>query len=100
MYLSWFLYLLVSLFGYNKYRFGPPSLEFPFQFQNFWTNYPKVGQIIMSKWKLNERGSNMYRFMRKLKAIKNDLKPWVKSNLGNTQDKPEKNLDKINYYRG
>jgi len=35
--------------------------------------------------------------MRKLKTIKTELKPWVKSTFGNIQDKLRKNLDKISY---
>jgi len=39
----------------------------------------------------------MFRFVKKLKAIKNDLKPWAKSTFRHVQEKLQQNSDKINY---
>jgi len=39
----------------------------------------------------------MYSFVKKMKAIKYDLKPWAKLTFGHIQDKLQQNLDKINY---
>ena len=39
----------------------------------------------------------MFRFVKKLKAIKNDLKPWAKSTFRHVHGKLQQNSDKINY---
>ena len=51
----------------------------PFRFQNFWTKYFHVEHTVKTKWRVTEKGTHMYRFTRKLKIIKTELKPWVKS---------------------
>ena len=39
----------------------------------------------------------MYGFVKKMKAVKYELKPWAKLTFGHIQDKIQQNLDKINY---
>jgi len=55
--------------------------SYPFRFHNFWTSHSSVEQIVKGNWRLKGKGSNMFRFMRKLKAIKKELKPWAKVKL-------------------
>ena len=69
----------------------------PFRFQNFWTKYSHVAHTVKTKWRATEPGTHMYKFMRKLKSIKIELKPWVKSTFGNMQAKLRLNLEKITY---
>ncbi|KAJ8436279.1 hypothetical protein Cgig2_025708 [Carnegiea gigantea] len=69
----------------------------PFRFQPFWTKYHMVDQIIYKNWQTTLNSAKMFRFMHKLKSIKNSIKPRAKSTFGNFQEKVKHNLDKINY---
>ena len=69
----------------------------PFRFHNFWTKYFHVEHTVKTKWRVTKQGTHMYRFMQKIRTIKTELKPWVKSTFGNIQVKLCINLDKINY---
>ena len=37
----------------------------------------------------------MFSFVKKLKAVKNELKPWAKSTFRHVQEKLQQNLDKL-----
>ena len=53
--------------------------------------------MVRQSWQLNTKGSLMFSFVKKLKAVKNELKPWAKSTFRHVQEKLQQNLDKINY---
>jgi len=78
----------------------PRTKAFPFRFQNFWCNYQNINTIVVNSWKMSQRGTNMFKLMRKLKHVKLKTKEWAKKHLGNTYDKLAKNACKIDYVEG
>lgn len=52
----------------------PKVKAFPFWFQNLWTKYQDVDIIVSKNWRYHHNGTNMYKVMRKLKCVKQDVK--------------------------
>ena len=75
----------------------PKHKAFPFRFLNFWHKYHQVDTIIRKAWRSNARGTNMFKFVQKLKRIKNEVKTWAKTHFGNFQEKLKKNTQTIEY---
>ena len=66
-------------------------------FLGFWCKYNQFDNIIKRNWITNIRGANMFKFVKKLKTIKYEIKDWSKKHFGNLHDKITKNGKKIEY---
>ena len=67
----------------SEHQLQKPPL---FRFQSFWTNYWEVEHMVRHRWKLNTKGSLMFCSVKKLKAVKNELKSWAKSTFRHVQE--------------
>ena len=76
---------------------APSQKACPFRFQNFWKQYPQVLHMVKNTWSAPIPGTHMFRFMSRLRSIKLQLKPWVRSTFGNMQNKLRLNMEKIDY---
>jgi len=50
------------------------NVALPFRFQNFWIKYQQLDSIVTKTWKISIKGTKMFQFSRKLKALKNNIK--------------------------
>jgi len=73
------------------------NIAAPFCFQNFWTKYPHLDDLIAKSWKTPIKGTKMFQLSQKSKGLKNKVKPWAKSTFTNFL---RRNLEKINYVEG
>jgi len=66
-----------------------------FKYQHSWTHYQETHSVVRQNWKIQVRGTPMYKFSQKLKKIKLDLKTWSKRMFGNFRSKLERNGEKL-----
>jgi len=57
--------------------------NFPFRFQNYWSQYHQVQHIIEMQWKSQPQGTRMFILSQKLKILKQHLKEWAHTSLRN-----------------
>ena len=60
-----------------------------------WSKYDKVKQLFSNKFKIQTSNSLMFQAIRKLKAVKKELRCWSKNVFGNFQSKVEANNSKL-----
>ena len=66
-----------------------------FKYQHSWSHYQEPHMVVKNNWKVNVRGTPMFKVANKLKRIKTDLKTWSKRTFGNFRSKLERNGEKL-----
>ena len=61
----------------------------PFKFFNMWANHDKFLETVSNAWSRNLRGTAMYKFCRKLKAVKDPLKDLNRKHFSHISAKAE-----------
>ena len=69
----------------------------PFRYQNFWAQYQKSTELIRKAWRRPVTGTRMFQMVKKLRAVKFDLRIWAKQHFGNFHLKTTNNEEKIRY---
>jgi len=59
--------------------------NFPFRFQNYWSQYQQVQHIVQMQWRSHPQGTSMFILAQKLKLLKQHLKEWAHTSLCNNQ---------------
>ncbi|KAL5721690.1 hypothetical protein ACHQM5_005303 [Ranunculus cassubicifolius] len=58
-----------------------------FHFQSMWMDRPDCVSLVKKSWNFTPQGSNPYKFCKKLKTIKENVKSWNRSTFGNIHNK-------------
>jgi len=66
-----------------------------FRYQPSWSTHQTVQCIVRRNWKGRHSGTPMFRFIRKLRCIKNELKGWCRSKFSHFRSQVEKNTSQL-----
>ena len=69
--------------------------NFPFRFQNYWSQYQQVQHIVQMQWRSQPPGTNMFVLTQKLKWLKQHLKEWAHTSLRNNHQRVSTITQKI-----
>jgi len=66
-----------------------------FRYQPNWSTYQDVQRIVRHNWQGHGTGVPMFRFLRKLRSIKNELKSWKKAKFTHFRHQVDKNTTQL-----
>ncbi|MGA2958905.1 MAG: hypothetical protein ABSF48_24705, partial [Thermodesulfobacteriota bacterium] len=68
-----------------QWEWSNASLFKPFRFEQFWLEHKDFKELVSQWWQeiVPPRGTGMFQFQQKLKALKDKIKAWNKSDFGN-----------------
>ena len=66
-----------------------------FRYQPHWSHYPETRNIVSKNWVGHIPGTPMFRFTRKLRTIKSELKIWSRAKFSNFRTQVDKNTAKL-----
>jgi len=69
--------------------------NFPFRFQNYWSQYQQVQHIVQRQWRNPMAGTSMFSLVQRLKRLKQPLKEWAHTSLRNNHQRLSTNTQKI-----
>ncbi|XP_057862710.1 uncharacterized protein LOC131071027 [Cryptomeria japonica] len=58
------------------------KINFSFRFERMWLDHPNLERAIDKWWTIDVKGSMMYRMVKKLRYLKDNIKKWNKEFLG------------------
>jgi len=79
----------------NPAQFAPRKSLF--RYQPHWSHYHEAQSIVRKKWLGQGTGAPMFRFTRKLRRIKRELKIWSRSKFSAFRTQIEKNTSKLQF---